>query len=332
MDHPKHPETCVCFRRFDQLRYAVVGGDLGRVLAAAALPDDAARCVVIVKPSRGACGRGIKVLKLRADESGAFEAPFHDALRRHYADGTDLTVQSYVARPLLLKDERKFDVRCYLLLVSLPTAATGLCAYYHEGYLRASAGAYPGVGADDEELEKYAHVTNNSFQKELPGFEYATYKVGDKELRIPWPALDETLAAKTDVGADEIHGRFMAAILDAVEAGVKGEGCPRTRTKHGVAGLAERWAPGQFSLLGIDFILGEDGSPYLIEFSKAPGIRDVPPFLGVQNRELMTDALDLVLQARAFWLAHPPASGDDGAGLRAALRPYEGSWRPLVRE
>lgn len=147
-----------------------------------------------------------------------------------------------------------------------------------------------------------------------------------------WPALDETLAAKTDVGPGEIHGRFTAAILDAVEAGVKGEGCPRTRTKHGVAGLAERWAPGQFSLLGIDFILGEDGSPYLIEFSKAPGIRDVPPFLGVQNRELMTDALDLVLQARAFWLAHPPSSGDDGAGLRAALRPYEGSWRPLVRE
>ena len=73
-----------------------------------------------------------------------------------------------------------------------------------------------GVGADDEELEKYAHVTNNSFQKELPGFEYATYKVGDKELRIPWPALDETLAAKTGVGAGEIHGRFMAAILDAV--------------------------------------------------------------------------------------------------------------------
>ncbi|KAH8071457.1 hypothetical protein JL721_4436 [Aureococcus anophagefferens] len=322
VDHPKHPETCVCFRRFDQLRYAVVGGDLGRVLAAAALPDDASRCVVIVKPSRGACGRGIKVLKLRADERGAFEAPFHDALRRHYADGTDLTVQSYVARPLLLKDERKFDVRCYLLLVSLPTAATGLCAYYHEGYLRASAGAYPGVGADDEELEKYAHVTNNSFQKELPGFEYATYKVGDKELRIPWPALDETLAAKTDVGPGEIHGRFMAAILDAVEAGVKGEGCPRTRTKHGVAGLAERWAPGQFSLLGIDFILGEDGSPYLIEFSKAPGIRDVPPFLGVQNRELMTDALDLGLEGAS----NPIPQGWDPMGLAELGTPATLAW------
>ena len=85
------------------------------------------------------------------------------------------------------------------------------------------------------------------------------------------------------------------------------------------------------SLLGVDFILGEDGTPYLIEFSKAPGIRDVPPFLGVQNRELMRDALDVVLAARAHWLAHPPESAPDasGAALRAALAPVAGSWRPI---
>ena len=47
-----------------------------------------------------------------------------------------------------------------------------------------------------------------------------------------------------------------------------------------------------FSLLGVDFLLGAGGEPYLIEFSKAPGIRDVPPFLGEQNRALMRDALD----------------------------------------
>ena len=170
-----------------------------------------------------------------------------------------------------------------------------------------------------------AQVTNNSFQKALPGFEYDTYKVGDSELRIPWRVLEETLA----VDAETIHARFMSAIDEAVVCAVKGDGAPRARLPRGPATLVDGWTPGQFALLGVDFILGDDGDVYLIEFSKAPGIRDVPPFLEAQNRPLMTEALDLVLAARRHWIESDEAADASGASLRCALKPVAREWRLL---
>lgn len=224
-------------------------------------------------------------------------------------------------------------MRVYLLVISLPTADDAdLVAFYHEGYLRASAQAYPGLGEatgeDVAELDKYAHITNNSFQKSLDGFDYDTYKVKGKQLRIPWPVLGDTLEARTDVSRDAVDAMLMAAILDAVRAGCQGDETPASRSKsNATAFLSDQWRPGQFAFLGVDFILGHDGRPYLIEFSKAPGVRDVPAFLGVQNRELMTDLLDLVLQARDHW-RQPP--GPAKPSLKAALAPWRGSWKPLV--
>jgi len=100
-----------------------------------------------------------------------------------------------------------------------------------------------------------------------------------------------------------------------------GHGAASTRAEEGTVRRHTRDETGQFALLGVDFLLGDDGTPYLIEFSKAPGIRDVPPFLGAQNRALVRDALDLALAARAHWL------GGGGAGLRTALEPVRGGWR-----
>jgi len=329
---PKHPATCVCARHFSEYNFTIVGGSLDRVLARGRVAGDESSACVIVKPSRGACGRGIRVFRLRASGAEAsLEHAFHRALRTSYGDATSLTVQAYIAAPMLWGDGRKFDVRCYLLLLSLPTdRGDGLAAYYHEGYVRAAGRDYPGVGAAAagdgavEELDKYLHITNNSFQKGLANFDYDTYKVLDgRELRIPWERLPPALG----LDPNAVDALFMDAIRDAVGAALAGDATPAvwspTRPKKN---LADGWRRGQFAFLGVDFILGDDGRPYLIEFSKSPGVRDVPAFLGVQNTELMADLLDLVLAARTHWAADPAAPP---AALDAALARASGSWRRL---
>ena len=201
---PRHPATCVCKRSSPRgspdVAFAVVGGDLGSVLAAAAAPGGEA--VVIVKPSRGACGRGIKVFRLEA-ATDALE----EALKSSFGDTREVVVQSYVARPLLLDDGRKFDVRCYLLIVSLPLRdreggadRAGLLCYFHEGYLRASGRPFPGVGAAGGgrlvELDREAHVTNHTFQKKIEGYDADADAVGDGSLRLPWAALGDVEICK----------------------------------------------------------------------------------------------------------------------------------------
>ena len=102
------------------------------------------------------------------------------------------------------------------------------------------------------------------------------------------------------------------------------------------ASLADGWRPGQFAFLGVDFILDSDHKPYLIEFSKAPGIRETPKFLEAQNRELVPETLDLVLAARAHWLKESAAdfdvcagAADPAAELKGALEEVRGGWRDL---
>lgn len=335
-----HPVTCVMRKATKRSTDAhrVVGGALSRVLAAASVDGGA---VVIVKPSRGACGRGIKVFRLSGNGRAA---TFTAALALNYGDVSEVVVQSYVARPLLLGDGRKFDVRCYLLILSLPLVddlsgrdAAGTVAYWHEGYLRASGRSFPGVAAPAgggalAELDKEAHVTNHTFQKRLDGYDAAADAVDDAALRLPWGTLAELLGAGVD-------GAFQSAVREALDAALLGDrDAASTHKRSRVTPkdfLSDGWRPGQFAFLGVDFILDADGRPYLIEFSKAPGIRETPPFLKAQNEVLIPAVLDLVLGARRHWLDSGPVAfisqgaADPAAALRESLEPHRGSWVPL---
>ena len=119
--------------------------------AAAGSTDD----IYIAKPSGGCQGAGIYLLR------GAHELKAHERLLQHDGGGQGLVVQQYVQEPLLLEDDCKFDMRLYVLVVSL----SPLCAYlYRDGLARFATAKY--AAPDESNLHnQFMHLTNYSLNK-----------------------------------------------------------------------------------------------------------------------------------------------------------------------
>jgi len=100
----------------------------------------------IAKPSRGACGRGIRVFRHLKDI-------------QPYAK--NVVVQKYIHPPLLLHGKYKFDLRIYVLVTSLKPLEAFI---YTDGLVRTCSQPY---NIDMHDLSnKFQHLTNTSVQKE----------------------------------------------------------------------------------------------------------------------------------------------------------------------
>lgn len=173
----------------------------------------------------------------------------------------------------------------------------------------------------------------------LEGFDAAADAVNDAALRLPWSTLGDLVEAATARTRESVDVALRDSVRAAVEAALAGDRAPGvTRARSGAtAALADGWRPGQFAFLGVDFIFDDSGDASLIEFSKAPGIRETPLFLRRQNETLIPNVLDLVLAARRHWLEMGPTDfgarrddgGDPGVALKAALEPRRGGWVAL---
>lgn len=73
-------------------------------------------------------------------------------------------MQKYIENPLLL-NQKKFDIRCYVLVAN----AKPLVALYHEGYLRLSLKDYDPTTLTGKE-GRVIHLTNAAVQKKHPDF------------------------------------------------------------------------------------------------------------------------------------------------------------------
>ena len=70
-------------------------------------------------------------------------------------------VQRYIARPMLLPQQRKFDLRVFLLWAKTEPAVV----YWHPGYARVCLDEWQPIEAGATEVNKFAHLTNLAVAK-----------------------------------------------------------------------------------------------------------------------------------------------------------------------
>ena len=70
-------------------------------------------------------------------------------------------VQRYIANPMLLPQQRKFDLRVFLLWAKTEPAVV----YWHPGYARACIDAWAPVAPGCGDVNKFAHLTNLAVAK-----------------------------------------------------------------------------------------------------------------------------------------------------------------------
>jgi hypothetical protein len=302
-----HPRTQVAeVSRNNQLRL------LGTKSLPLCLPG-----TVIVKPSNLSNGDGIQILSAEsADVLAAKLCGLTTAVVCHSKGGkasktlrhpSKFVVQQYIAKPLLLHG-KKFDVRAYVLIVA-PSVA-----YFHRGYARLCSSGYSDPTSDDAHCDLgvggsrlASHVTNYTMQRQHGS------QGGDDGCRWSHEQLGEWLTLHTCLDAAALDQAMYKATRQALcSAGSM---------------LRRGWAPGQFSLLGIDFLVDASGHVWLLEFSFGPGLpvpslskahgamSEVPHWMGELHTELLNSTLAVLASARTRWeqsgeLASSSTAGD----------------------
>ena len=117
----------------------------------------------ILKPSDGAKGERIELMSDIAQIQGFLKTQTESEATSGWV------VQRYIDRPLLLRGDRKFDVRCWVLLD--PDYNVFL---YREGVLRTGAVAYS-VNAENLD-DKFIHLTNHCIAAKHPDFGALSYR------------------------------------------------------------------------------------------------------------------------------------------------------------
>ncbi|KAF0686913.1 Aste57867_21307 [Aphanomyces stellatus] len=197
------------------------------------------RNIWIAKPSGLSQGRGIELIASRA-QLEAFKAGHEDKA---------VVIQQYVERPFLILG-RKFDIRQWVLV----TATAPLTIYwYRECYLRFSSKAYS-LAADDAIHDKYMHLCNNSIQK-----------TGDAPDHPDIPGnmwgLDRFQLHLSELGVrDRWDNHTVPAMQHACVEALQSVQPKLKRIGHG------------FEWLGLDFILDEQLTPWLLEVNVSPDV------------------------------------------------------------
>ena len=207
----------------------------------------------ILKPSDGAKGERIELMSDLAQIQAFLKAQTESEATSGWV------VQRYIDRPLLLRGDRKFDVRCWVLLD--PDYNVFL---YREGVLRTGAVAYS-VSADNLD-DKFVHLTNHCIAAKHPDFgkfeatnemfypEFSEYLQQQFAGQAGRPAGEKIL--------DEvILPQFKRIVLDSLEAarGKMESGSDYYRSFH---------------LFGYDFLIDADLKAWLCEINASPAVAE----------------------------------------------------------
>lgn len=190
-------------------------------------------------------------------------------------------VQEYMERPLLVAG-RKFDIRCYVLIVQ---KGAELSAYFYEdAYIRTSSKKYTLGRLSDRET----HLTNDAVQKHSKC--YGKFEQGNK---LSLAELQQSIANDYPrAPANVVEAVIMPRIkqLSALSVAAAKEKLLETQCKR------------SFELLGYDYMIDEQFRPVLIEINSNPCLELCCPLLA----ELIPAMLNAVIKVAVDPFFPPP--------------------------
>lgn len=197
----------------------------------------------IVKPTHLFGGKGIQLVKNLSELQASYRRPgkqLTPALASLQSQPR-LVIQQYVANSLLVAN-KKFDIRCYLLIAS----TSPYYVLFHPGFIRKTLYDFD-VNSDD----LHVHLTNVEQQKSHPRYEQM------KDMLLGgMDELEQEILKKghrlEDIARINRQMREIATYLVLAAQ-------PRIQPRKG-----------QCQILGLDFLLDDRLKLYLIEVNKSP--------------------------------------------------------------
>jgi len=181
-------------------------------------------------------------------------------------------IQQYLDRPLLYK-QRKFDMRCYVLLATINGVMKGY--WYQEGYVRTSSKEFSLKNVSN----KLIHLTNDAIQKK--GEEYGRFEMGNKVSFADFSKyIDANFDGKYNFEND-IYKNIKNLATDAIKCAYTK--IDPTRREHG------------FEIFGLDFMIDVNFRAWLIEVNTNPDINTCCPQLTRVIPPMVDNALRIAL-------------------------------------
>lgn len=216
----------------------------------------------IIKPGENTNrGCGIQVSKDLEHIKSLIQNTNINGMKRSYI------IQKYIEKPLLYKS-RKFDIRCYSLMVTINGNLQGY--WYTDGYLRTSSREFTLKNVNN----RFVHLTNDAVQKRLE--DYGKFEQGNKLSYPEFQKYLDSIERKCDF-VKEVVPRMKQMVQDSMRA-VSRKIDPNRKYMS-------------FEIFGYDFMIDEDLNPFMIEANTNPCFELSSPYLARLIPAMVENAL-----------------------------------------
>lgn len=270
--------------------------------------------LTLTQRSQSAASTGLEQARAEGTKpsSGALSKA---AQRRGQQEGW--IVQEYLERPLLVSG-RKFDIRCFVLLVMTKDKSKDpkLKAYFYEdAYVRTSCKKY----SMDKLSDRECHLTNDAVQKHAKG--YGKFESGNKLTMEEWQtSLERDYPdAPKNVVFDKILPEIKRLSTLSISAGVVAAKLGKTDSSRSFELLGCKYGLLEHKLhyyllistlllplpLTDDYMIDSNYKPLLIEVNSNPCLEFACPLL----RNLITALIDNTFKTAVDVLCPPAPAG-----------------------
>ena len=195
-----------------------------------------------------------------------------------------ILIQKYLEKPLLYQ-ERKFDIRLWVLFISQEEDDVYI---FRQGHLKATSSKY-----DPDSKDLFVHLTNYSVQKYNENF--SKIEIGNE---IPFKDFQNELDKK-ETGINFYNDIYpkIVRIVRITGGAAKGK----------MNFLNRKYC---FEIFGYDFIIDEKYEPFLLEINTNPGLEISSPLINELLPRMIDDAFKLTIDkefTRSYKYSNEPS-------------------------